>query len=33
MAREQGMTALRDDGMAKVRLGLTSIEEIMRVVA
>jgi len=33
VARDQGMTALRDDGMAKVRLGLTSIEEIMRVVA
>ena len=32
-AREQGMIALRDDGWAKVRLGLTSIEEILRVVA
>lgn len=33
LAREQGMTTLRDDGMEKVRLGATSIEEIMRVVA
>ena len=32
-AQEQGMIALRDDGWAKVRLGLTSIEEILRVVA
>ncbi|TFB75941.1 type II secretion system protein GspE [Cryobacterium glaciale] len=32
-AREQGMISLRDDGWAKVRLGLTSIEEILRVVA
>ncbi|MDJ0337809.1 ATPase, T2SS/T4P/T4SS family [Cryobacterium sp. PH31-O1] len=32
-AREQGMIALRDDGWAKVRLGLTSIEEILRVVS
>jgi type IV pilus assembly protein PilB len=33
VARSQGMTMLRDDGMAKVRAGLTSIEEILRVVA
>jgi type IV pilus assembly protein PilB len=32
LAREQGMTGLREDGMEKVRLGATSIEEIMRVV-
>jgi type IV pilus assembly protein PilB len=28
----EGMMTLRDDGMAKVKMGLTSIEEIMRVV-
>jgi type IV pilus assembly protein PilB len=32
-AREQGMLTLREDGWAKVRLGLTSIEEILRVVS
>lgn len=32
-ARKQGMLALRDDGWQKVALGLTSIEEILRVVA
>ncbi|MGV8977536.1 MAG: GspE/PulE family protein [Cellulomonas sp.] len=32
-ARKQGMIALRDDGWRKVILGLTSIEEILRVVA
>ena len=32
-AREQGMLTLREDACAKVRLGRTSIEEIMRVVA
>jgi type IV pilus assembly protein PilB len=32
VARSQGMTTLRDDGMAKVREGVTSIEEILRVV-
>jgi type IV pilus assembly protein PilB len=31
-AVEEGMLRLRDDGMEKVRMGLTSIEEIMRVV-
>lgn len=33
VAREQGMLSLREDGFAKVRLGLTSIEEVLRVVA
>jgi type IV pilus assembly protein PilB len=33
LAREQGMLTLRQDGWAKVRLGLTSIEEVLRVVA
>jgi len=33
MAREQGMITLREDGWAKVKLGLTSIEEILRVVS
>jgi type IV pilus assembly protein PilB len=32
-AREQGMLTLREDGWAKVQLGLTSIDEILRVVA
>ncbi|MDZ4166214.1 MAG: ATPase, T2SS/T4P/T4SS family [Coriobacteriia bacterium] len=32
IAVEQGMRTLRDDGFEKVRSGLTSIEEIMRVV-
>jgi type IV pilus assembly protein PilB len=32
VAREQGMVTLRDDGLAKVRAGHTSIEEILRVV-
>jgi type IV pilus assembly protein PilB len=32
MAVEQGMLTLRQDGMQKVRMGLTSIEEIFRVV-
>lgn len=32
IAVQQGMKTLRDDGFAKVRAGLTSIEEIMRVV-
>ncbi|HWC14953.1 MAG TPA: ATPase, T2SS/T4P/T4SS family [Actinomycetota bacterium] len=32
-AREQGMLTLRMDGMEKVKMGLTSIEEIFRVVA
>ncbi|MFP5297419.1 MAG: type II secretion system ATPase GspE [Actinomycetota bacterium] len=32
VAREQGMITLRRDGMEKVKSGLTSIEEILRVV-
>jgi len=32
-ARAQGMGSLRDDGWEKVRAGLTSVEEIVRVVA
>jgi type IV pilus assembly protein PilB len=32
VAREQGMLTLRQDGMEKVRMGQTSIEEILRVV-
>ncbi|MDP9068806.1 MAG: type II secretion system ATPase GspE [Actinomycetota bacterium] len=32
IATSQGMAFLRDDGMEKVRQGLTSIEEIMRVI-
>ena len=33
LAISQGMMTLRDDGWAKALLGLTSIEEILRVVA
>ena len=33
LAREQGMVTLRDDGLSKVRAGVTSLEEILRVVA
>jgi type IV pilus assembly protein PilB len=32
VAREQGMVTLRQDGMEKVRQGLTSIQEVLRVV-
>jgi len=32
VAREQGMVTLRSDGMEKVRQGVTSLEEILRVV-
>jgi type IV pilus assembly protein PilB len=32
VAREQGMITLRDDGLAKVKAGHTSMEEILRVV-
>jgi type IV pilus assembly protein PilB len=32
VAIEQGMKTLRDDGLAKVRAGITSIEEVARVV-
>jgi type IV pilus assembly protein PilB len=33
VAREQGMLTLREDGWAKAQLGMTSVEEILRVVA
>jgi type IV pilus assembly protein PilB len=33
LAQEQGMLTLRQDGWEKVKLGLTSVEEILRVVA
>jgi type IV pilus assembly protein PilB len=33
VARAQGMLTLREDGWAKAKLGFTSIEEILRVVA
>ncbi|MDQ1494653.1 MAG: type pilus assembly protein PilB, partial [Actinomycetota bacterium] len=32
VARQQGMAVLRDDGLAKVTAGVTSLEEIFRVV-
>jgi type IV pilus assembly protein PilB len=32
VAIQQGMQSLREDGLAKVRAGITSIEEVMRVV-
>jgi type IV pilus assembly protein PilB len=32
VAREQGMRTLRDDGMLKVLDGVTTLEEILRVV-
>ncbi len=32
VARDQGMATLRDDGMAKVMAGVTTLEEILRVV-
>lgn len=32
VALEEGMQTLRNDGMAKVALGLTTLEEILRVV-
>jgi type IV pilus assembly protein PilB len=32
VATEQGMLTLRQDGMAKVRLGMTTLEEVLRVV-
>jgi type IV pilus assembly protein PilB len=31
MAREEGMLTLREDGLTKVRAGLTSLEEVVRV--
>jgi len=33
VAREEGMLTLREDGLGKVRAGLTSLEEILRVTA
>jgi type IV pilus assembly protein PilB len=33
MAREEGMLTLREDGLTKVRSGLTSLEEVVRVSA
>jgi type IV pilus assembly protein PilB len=33
VAREEGMLTLREDGLAKVRSGLTSLEEVLRVTA
>jgi len=33
IAREEGMCTLREDGLGKVRAGLTSLEEILRVTA
>jgi type IV pilus assembly protein PilB len=33
VAREEGMQTLREDGMAKVRSGTTSVEEVLRVTA
>jgi type IV pilus assembly protein PilB len=32
LAREQGMKTLRDDGLDKVLAGVTSLDEILRVV-
>ena len=31
VAREEGMLTLREDGLSKVRGGLTSLEEVLRV--
>ena len=31
VASEEGMLTLREDGIAKVRAGLTSLEEVVRV--
>ncbi len=33
LAREEGMLTLREDGLGKVRAGLTSLEEVVRVTA
>jgi type IV pilus assembly protein PilB len=32
-AREEGMLTLREDGLGKIRAGLTSLEEVVRVTA
>ena len=31
VAKARGMSTLRDDGMAKVGLGITTVEEVLRV--
>src|SRR5690606_17497962 len=33
LAEQSGMTTLRADGMAKVKAGITTVEEVMRVTA
>jgi type IV pilus assembly protein PilB len=33
VARSEGMLTLREDGWEKAKMGLTSVEEILRVVA
>jgi general secretion pathway protein E len=33
VARDQGMTTIIEDGLAKCRAGVTSIDEILRVTA
>jgi type IV pilus assembly protein PilB len=33
VAREEGMCTLREDGVEKIRAGLTSLEEVLRVTA
>ena len=33
VAREEGMLTLREDGLEKVRAGVTSVEEVARVTA
>jgi type IV pilus assembly protein PilB len=33
MARSEGMLTLREDGLGKVRSGMTSLEEVLRVTA
>ncbi len=33
VARQEGMLTLREDGIIKVRVGMTSLEEVLRVTA
>jgi type II secretory ATPase GspE/PulE/Tfp pilus assembly ATPase PilB-like protein len=33
VAREEGMLTLREDGVVKIRAGVTSLEEVLRVTA
>ena len=33
VAEEEGMLTLREDGVSKVRAGVTSLEEVLRVTA